>query len=1206
MKKILLYISIFVFVIASSYAQTLKIGSVTSKNYPAMKAEVTIKDATGKEIPRPYNLADIDLYEKGNKKPVTGIACSPSITKFSLIVMFDKTGSMAENPDGTNGKPPQKIDIAKPSAKALVNALPEFPVLRYETSLFIFPGKTANAGQPDIVKWWTTDKDSMNKEIDILVAGGKTDYNSAFLGYKVNNPNEKKMGVIEFASYSKYTPVIIFLTDGKESDQSPSDPIKTTEILKGLQAGGITCYVVGLGVDLTSSVFASFATSTGGELFNDLKDQDAIEEVYGKILNKLDAKGSLAPCEIEWQGDCDAGDLKVVYNKAANAKDSIQYSIDVTKKAELSATIRDIEIRDAKIGQSATNTVEVTAKNSDITFNAPGANFPDARFSVSDWGGSAPPFVLTKNSKRTITFQYKSDVNDCVKSTMTFNTSACTGNQFNLSAGILLVNDINAGSGKKNESVAFSSTTEVCNKSCNPITIIKVDHSGPNASEFNITSAQNKTLNPNECMTISGNFTPTEKGLRVATYDIYTSDGKKYSAALTGSGEGAASIDATDFTFDAINCGTKDSTITIKNPGALNLDITSMNLSNKTDFEIVNPADGKLTVPFNGSNTITIRFKPSTSGTLNSTLTLNSNAENFPSKVINLNGTRNALLFGTQSVNKLTFGQVCPNEKKKLTLKIENLGTSTFNGTINLTSNSDKFTISKSNWSFVNLSEIIDLDVEFSHGVDGFYTSTIELKDECSEKTIVVNLEAEVATPSLSGSSANFSAIVGSTDTKNFTWKNTSNRPFQITFSSSDPQYTIDSPTSPYNVPAGGNVDFKVTFKPVIGGNKNAQINISTTTCTYSTVVSLIGDPSFASATLEISKDLKAYVGQDIVIPIEIKNPKFIANSGASTIKASISYKASVLQASGSTPVGTTVGGVTTFSVDIPVNTTVYNLNFKALDGANVDTGTDLKFTIKPEANNKAIDINAIDGYFKLLPATAKVTIKPDSVFVGSTFNFPIQLSDTSDVLRNFHQGIKTQIRYNSTNLELLDRTSTNSPIAGYRVIDISKNINFNQANVKGNENQAGKLYDLDVLKFRALLGNSENAEIIIENVNSLAGQINVSSDSISIKILGLCKDINGNVRMFDPFVNAAAFTKISPNPSSKNIEIEVNIQEKGFHKIYLVNSNGNIQAIMADKYFEQGLVNFTIESDNLRSGKYFLIMDTPTTKISDELIITK
>jgi hypothetical protein len=91
-----------------------------------------------------------------------------------------------------------------------------------------------------------------------------------------------------------------------------------------------------------------------------------------------------------------------------------------------------------------------------------------------------------------------------------------------------------------------------------------------------------------------------------------------------------------DFGSQAVNVYT-DAVFTVKNTGTTALNVSSVTLSNNTDFTVVSPV-GAFSVPASGSAIVLVRFEAATGGVKTSTLTLTSNDANEGECTVSLTG----------------------------------------------------------------------------------------------------------------------------------------------------------------------------------------------------------------------------------------------------------------------------------------------------------------------------------------------------------------------------------------------------------------------------------------------------------------------------------------------------------------------------------------------------------------------------------------
>ncbi len=164
-----------------------------------------------------------------------------------------------------------------------------------------------------------------------------------------------------------------------------------------------------------------------------------------------------------------------------------------------------------------------------------------------------------------------------------------------------------------------------------------------NRTEFLIgsTAWSNKTLAPGESGDIALGFKPTSAGSKSDVLTIVTNAGTK-TITLTGTGVATAApavslSPSSKLEFGNVTVGTRYGLkVTVKNTGTANLVVSSATLSNRTDFLIGSSAWENKTLAPGESGEISVAFRPSSTGSKYSVLTVETNA-----------GTKTLGLYGT-------------------------------------------------------------------------------------------------------------------------------------------------------------------------------------------------------------------------------------------------------------------------------------------------------------------------------------------------------------------------------------------------------------------------------------------------------------------------------------------------------------------------------------------------------------------------------
>lgn len=161
-----------------------------------------------------------------------------------------------------------------------------------------------------------------------------------------------------------------------------------------------------------------------------------------------------------------------------------------------------------------------------------------------------------------------------------------------------------------------------------------------------ITVSADTTTAFSQAINVSGNVTIEirNSGNRTIVDDLVWNC---YSAPVTGpeiqiANGGGTNFNCGELTVDfgtqAVGVAT-DAVFTIKNTGTATLNVSSLSLSNATDFSIVSPSTTSFTVAASGSAIVLVRFNAATSGSKTCTLTVNSDDSNEAACTVNLKGT---------------------------------------------------------------------------------------------------------------------------------------------------------------------------------------------------------------------------------------------------------------------------------------------------------------------------------------------------------------------------------------------------------------------------------------------------------------------------------------------------------------------------------------------------------------------------------------
>ena len=211
-----------------------------------------------------------------------------------------------------------------------------------------------------------------------------------------------------------------------------------------------------------------------------------------------------------------------------------------------------------------------------------------------------------------------------------------------------------------------------------------------------------------------------------------------------------------DFGTQAVSTST-DLTFDIENVGSADLDISSFGITG--DYSIISPT-AQLTITSGNSETVTIRFTPTATGTRNGVLTINNNDSNEGACVVNLTGegfvpapeidiersTGSSIPNGAAAnigYNTIFASTVMGNSSVPKTYHVSNEGTANLNLTSITSSNPSEFAISLNpGASTITPGTEVDFEITFSPTGVGVRTAIITIiSNDADENPYTFNVQ---------------------------------------------------------------------------------------------------------------------------------------------------------------------------------------------------------------------------------------------------------------------------------------------------------------------------------------------------------------------------------------------------------------------------------------------------------------------------------
>lgn len=397
MKKISLLL-FFLACLSATRAQNLAVFDVNTSFFPVMMGKFYATDADAEQI-LSLTKEDFAVFENGVSREVIEISCpEPKPPQaLSSVLTLDISGSM----NGGN------MSIAKKAALAWIDMLPmrtsECAVTSFNNAAYLNLDFSKN-------------RTKLAEAVNGLHPHGGTAYQPAFL-----DPNAGALTVVARGMNKR---VVVFLTDGMADCDENAVVNRANEI-------GATVFVVVVNM-AAPQVLKNIATRTGGQWFDFISSKDQAVNVYKMIQHIAQNR---EPCLIKWRSGLDCRTKREVVIEIPNLSLSNNFSYIAPDNSysliELNPSA--VDLGGITPGTLANFVFTLTARNADVNiFKIEGSN---PRFSITDWGGQPPPFLLAQNDSRTIRGEYNAIDSGMVYDLFKIETDACSNRSYFVQAG---------------------------------------------------------------------------------------------------------------------------------------------------------------------------------------------------------------------------------------------------------------------------------------------------------------------------------------------------------------------------------------------------------------------------------------------------------------------------------------------------------------------------------------------------------------------------------------------------------------------------------------------------------------------------------------------------------------------------------------------------------------------------------------------------
>lgn len=258
--------------------------------------------------------------------------------------------------------------------------------------------------------------------------------------------------------------------------------------------------------------------------------------------------------------------------------------------------------------------------------------------------------------------------------------------------------------------------------------------------------------------------------------------------------------------------------------------------------------------------------------------------------------------------------------------------------------------------------------------------------------------------------------------------------------------------------------------------------------------------------------------------------------------------------------------------------------------GGNAGSTYTASYTFRDSICSKPVDLN--------ISATVKsyigITVRVDTSYstTGSTIDVPVYVTHKVNLDRTSVRTFTADVTVNATILFPQGSTpqGTLNAEQSLRTIPMTFTI------PEGGDSLAG------TLRFSTLWGNDTASAVRFSNVQ-IADTVRVLTRDGQIVLSDLCREGGPRLYLRNPF---GTEIRVTPQPSTGPTTIDLSVVERGNVRLELVDMSGRIVSTMVDRALMPGTYIVPFNTTDLPAGPYFLVLTTPSDRISRRVDVAK
>lgn len=394
--------------------QSLSVFGIDESQFPTVKAKFYAFQKDGSPVPNliPGKLL---VLENGTLRTVTSVTCpSPKVEQISLTLSIDVSGSMGATADFLSEQP---MLLAKEYARSLVDAIAAPPS---QITLQMADRKSY------VIHDLSTDKSKILQSINGFSPAGGNDYLDQLL--------HPQTGALMLARSGAFKRHVLVVTDGQWGRLSPTDSAQCVALCK---ADNITFHVVLVGGNQADergimTTLLGIASATGGVAVTSIRTSAEARKFALELHQKIQGG---QPCEITWTSDssCTRERRVFVMIPVIPVEADAMYIAPDNSFIDLTLDKTSLSFGAIKPNTTALQSVTIAARNYPVTVKK--ITSSDLRFSVVDYAGTPPPFVLQPGDSRVLSVRFAPIDSGYSFSEIMISHTGCSSSSIQLSGG---------------------------------------------------------------------------------------------------------------------------------------------------------------------------------------------------------------------------------------------------------------------------------------------------------------------------------------------------------------------------------------------------------------------------------------------------------------------------------------------------------------------------------------------------------------------------------------------------------------------------------------------------------------------------------------------------------------------------------------------------------------------------------------------------